>query len=393
MQHLENLPDGIRAFSLKNGRTAYEARLNRSGVTAQQRFKTPAEAVAWRTQVEAFIDRGMDPTPLLKKSKSVKAQAPTLNASDTRDDIEKLTVKQALVAYIKHRQNSHYPIPSNYLTDYYRVRDDWGDYLVCELRNEDISNYITLLLKTPIKRDENKPAGEAKTYKAASVRKFVYALKIALQWHAENKGVMLDKFLFVFRKGKKNCAMPGGWENKRDRRLSRQEEDALYAAVLYRGTFTFSEADWRALIGFALESAMRQQEIAMACWTQISADNVRMTIPAKHTKTKTARTILLSARARQIIKDQRALNTNSSNRIFHQFPNAQAICEAFARLTKRAGIEDLHFHDLRHEATSRLCESGKLSQMTIMEMTGHSSMVTFKGYVHLIKDGTVARLD
>ncbi|MFC7409451.1 tyrosine-type recombinase/integrase [Hydrogenophaga atypica] len=59
----------------------------------------------------------------------------------------------------------------------------------------------------------------------------------------------------------------------------------------------------------------------------------------------------------------------------------------------RAGVSNFHFHDLRHEATSRLCESGKLSQMHIMNMTGHSSMTTFQGYVHLMNHETTPVLD
>jgi len=34
--------------------------------------------------------------------------------------------------------------------------------------------------------------------------------------------------------------------------------------------------------------------------------------------------------------------------------SANAISMAFTRACKRAGIEDLRFHDLRHEATSRM---------------------------------------
>ena len=71
------------------------------------------------------------------------------------------------------------------------------------------------------------------------------------------------------------------------------------------------------------------------------------------------------------------------------------------KLTKRAGIEDLTFHDLRHEATSRLCEAStrsrknggnSMSLMEIMEMTGHDTMTTFRGYVKLIAHENSRRL-
>ncbi len=78
---------------------------------------------------------------------------------------------------------------------------------------------------------------------------------------------------------------------------------------------------------------------------------------------------------------------------FYQFSNPEAICQAFSRLTARAKVENLHFHDLRHEATSRLCESGKLRQMAIMEMTGHRTKATFQGYVHLLSHESSVILD
>ena len=219
--------------------------------------------------------------------------------------------------------------------------------------------------------------------------KFVYALKIALEWNAKNGKAELNAHLFSFEKK----TMPSAWAGKRDRRLHDGEEAKLYAAGVQRANYTYNESDWRAVIGFALESAMREQEITLARWSDIPASGLKLHIPALHTKTRTARTILLSKRAREIIELQRASCPKGEKRIFHQFPNAQALCEAFARLRERAEIQDLHFHDLRHEATSRLCESGQLPQMAIMEMTGHRSMATFQGYVHLIAKGNSATLD
>lgn len=88
--------------------------------------------------------------------------------------------------------------------------------------------------------------------------------------------------------------------------------------------------------------------------------------------------MLLSQRARAIVKAQEEKCPEKETRIY-QVPNPKALGTSFACLTERAGIDNLHFHDLRHEATSRLCEAGKLSQMAIMEMTGHMSMQTFRG--------------
>jgi hypothetical protein len=50
-------------------------------------------------------------------------------------------------------------------------------------------------------------------------------------------------------------------------------------------------------------------------------------------------------------------------------------------LLKRAEISDLHFHDLRHEGTSRLFEKG-LSTAEVMSITGHSTTEMVERYSH-----------
>lgn len=63
------------------------------------------------------------------------------------------------------------------------------------------------------------------------------------------------------------------------------------------------------------------------------------------------------------------------------FPTTQsAVKQAFARACTRAGIEGLHFHDLRHEATSRLAE--KLALHELMKVTGHKDTRMLARYYH-----------
>lgn len=57
--------------------------------------------------------------------------------------------------------------------------------------------------------------------------------------------------------------------------------------------------------------------------------------------------------------------------------------KAFRLLCYKAGVENFKFHDLRHEAISRICENNhtnRMSQMEIMKMTGHKTMTTFARY-------------
>jgi integrase len=55
-------------------------------------------------------------------------------------------------------------------------------------------------------------------------------------------------------------------------------------------------------------------------------------------------------------------------------------------------MPDLHFHDLRHEAVSRLVEGG-LSDQEVSAISGHKSMQMLKRYTHLRAEDLVGKLD
>jgi len=59
---------------------------------------------------------------------------------------------------------------------------------------------------------------------------------------------------------------------------------------------------------------------------------------------------------------------------------------------KSAGINDFKFHDLRHEATSRLVEAG-LSDQEVMSITGHNSAQMLRRYTHLRGADLVSKIE
>lgn len=69
-----------------------------------------------------------------------------------------------------------------------------------------------------------------------------------------------------------------------------------------------------------------------------------------------------------------------------------AITIAMRRAREEAEIEDLTFHDLRHEATSRLFEKTDLDSLEISEITGHKGLQMLKRYTHLRADRLADRL-
>jgi integrase len=63
----------------------------------------------------------------------------------------------------------------------------------------------------------------------------------------------------------------------------------------------------------------------------------------------------------------------------------------WAMAVVRAGLQDLWFHDLRHEAVSRLVESG-LNDQEVAAISGHKSMQMLKRYIHLRAEDLVKKL-
>ena len=61
------------------------------------------------------------------------------------------------------------------------------------------------------------------------------------------------------------------------------------------------------------------------------------------------------------------------------------------RVCKRAGIADLRFHDLRHEATSRFFEKG-LNVMEVGAITGHKDLRMLQRYTHLRAEDLAMKL-
>jgi integrase len=72
--------------------------------------------------------------------------------------------------------------------------------------------------------------------------------------------------------------------------------------------------------------------------------------------------------------------------------NSESVSSSFERACLRLGIEDLHFHDLRHEGICRLFESG-LSIPEVAMISGHLSWTTLKRYTHLTPQHVLEKMD
>jgi integrase len=157
----------------------------------------------------------------------------------------------------------------------------------------------------------------------------------------------------------------------RERRLEPGEWEQLVAACRQcRSPYLFL------MVELALETAMRRGELLNAKWRDISLSRGTLHIPV--TKNDYPRTIPLTPRAVVLIERLKELN-HEDERIIPISLDSMKM--AWKRVLKRAKLNDLHFHDLRHEAISRFFEHG-LSIPEVAMISGHRDPRMLFRYTH-----------
>jgi len=179
----------------------------------------------------------------------------------------------------------------------------------------------------------------------------------------------------------------------RTRRLSRSEERRVFRRLAH---FPNPMLGW--IFRLALETAMRAAEISTLTLPQI--DFAQRTILLTTSKNGCARTIPLSRTATWVLRSAVALRTRPANcpLVFFGQSSADGCCQsyrfqdAWGRLRSELGLDDFRFHDLRHEAISRLVEVG-LGDLEVAAISGHKAMQMLKRYTHLRAEQLVKKLD
>lgn len=185
-------------------------------------------------------------------------------------------------------------------------------------------------------------------------------------------------------------------DQSRDRRMSVDEEAAIRRIFDFEKpegkerAFALPERDKLLLLfDLALETAMRLRECYTLTLDQI--DLPRRTVFLDRTKNGDNRQVPLSSVA---VKALEPYGGDARNGLL--FPwwdgdpseaslrrTTSRLSRAFARIADAAGCGDLRFHDLRHEATSRLFEKTTLSEFEIAKITGHRSPRMLMRYANL----------
>ena len=326
------------ASIVKRGTKQWRVRVRRKGQPPQTRtFDTKFDAERWATSVESKMDRGTF-------HDQRQAQATTLADALERWSIE---ILPGLAESTRRTETS-------------RARNlkarGIGRMKLAAIRGPDITDFINERKAEGCKPDT------IRLDLALLGRVYVIAARAWGMDGLENP---------VTKASEARPRIPGG----RTRRVSPEEESLLLENA---------SAELKPVIKFALATAMRRGELAELPWSQVQL--VRRIATLHDTKNGDSRTVPLSSLALSALEA-----VPSGKGLVFGMPGSR-ISKEFTRTVRLAGLDNLHFHDLRHEATSRLFETTNLGDVEIARITGHKTMQMLARYAHLRAENLVDRL-
>ena len=163
-------------------------------------------------------------------------------------------------------------------------------------------------------------------------------------------------------------------ENARDRVLSFEEEVRLLKFC------NNDRSHLKPIVICAVDTALRNGEIFNLIWSNVDITNQIIRVRREIAKTGKERFVFISDRLRDELEQLwQSSPKNKTSKVF----GLKSVRRAFNTACRLAEIKDLHFHDLRHTATTRMVQSRQIPQGEIMKMTGHNQLKTFLRYLSL----------
>lgn len=297
-------------------------------------FSTVAEGDAWAKKVEDSLAAGIVPEWLVKKPKE-------------------FTVGGMLDGFVDAVK-----VPDSTKVRVRLVKKDWGDTNAASMDFAWVERVVE--------------AQRAKRHVPTSIQRYMNALAQAIDWAIRTEwadGLVKTNPVRLLPAGYALYPDDGVEDIERDRRLVGDEEQRLLENT---------EGDYRLMIVLALETAMRLSEIYTLQPGDVDLAQRTIFLRRENTKTRFARQIPMSS---VLVKEMAGfkgfgIQTKSVK-------DTSRISNYFQRLFKRLGVDDLHFHDFRHEATCRFVLRTKFSDVQIMRITGHRSPKEFLRYASL----------
>lgn len=326
----------------KKGDYQWHVQIRRKGFPSQTKtFMYREDAEKWARAAERDMDAG---------------------TFTSASDAERTTLRDLITDFKAEFAPLHYRIRTDekeaWRYQLARLDEALGDYSLSALDQKLIASYRDKRLKGS---DDRPAVGES------TVRKELYMLSKVLGFAQNEKGIVLPRGNPITKIRKPS-------EGKgRDRRLTAEEWKALEKEC------RASRNPWLwPAVQLAVETAMRQGELLSLTWRQIDKKRqlAMLTDPEK-IKNEEPRAVPLSSAAIAVLN---ALPSSLSGAVLPV--QRMTLYHAFSYACSRAGIKDYTFHDLRHEALSRLAERGDFSLLELATVSGHKTLQMLKRYTH-----------
>ena len=336
--------------SIKQRPSGYQVQIRRKGFPQFSRmFSSYKDAIAWAHIVESEMDRGcfLD-----------------------RTEADRSTLGDILERYRKEVS----PLKKSGAVETIRINSF--------LRSEQLCSYKASALTGKLLaewRDRR-----LKEVSGSSVNRELNLLSHAINVARKEWGINIANPVELIQRPKHN--------KPRERRLTTDELDRLLEQLettgrTEQGTYMAggTHNPWlRPLVLVAIETGMRQSELLSLIWRKVDLSKRVATLD--DTKNGSRRVVPLSKAA---IAALGGLPRSIEGRVFPT--SREAVKRGFRRAAERAGITNLHFHDLRHEGTSRLFEKG-LNVMEVASITGHKTLSMLQRYTHLRAENLLEKL-
>lgn len=322
----------------ERGPLQWQAKVRRKGYPVQTKtFDTKKEAEAWATIIESEMVRGV---------------------FVDRSMLERETLDELVCRYLKEETPKHKgaDLETSRLEKFRREESKLCEYSLANLRRTHFEDYrdrrSTVVAPGTVKRELN-------------------LLHSVIEQYRHEYGMIENPISPVKRpKVKDNRIM----------RFQEGEEAALMEAL------DSCRNPWvKPSVILALETAMRRGELLALRWEDV--DFKKRVAKLHDTKNGEWRDVPLSSIAVETLKGlPRAIEGDVIA------TTAEGLKNAFERARKKAGMEHFNFHDLRHEAISRLFERG-WNVMEVAHVSGHKDLQSLKRYTNLKATDLAEKMD
>ena len=234
----------------------------------------------------------------------------------------------------------------------------FGEMKVSEIRSLDVDRFIA-------KRKEDEVKNST-INKELTVLKKIMALAQEWEFGVEKNPVRRARYF-------------SEEEYRRERVLSYEEEERLFKAAA---------PHLHSILTCALQTAMRLGEILSLKWKNVDLEKRQLTIRPESSKSGRSRTIPVNNTLSNLLDELGRANDGKSEFVFlYDDPKIgkprpiKYVQHSFTAACRRAGIQSLTFHDLRHTAASRMIAKGA-NPVSVKNILGHSSLRTSEIYFH-----------